>query len=224
MQSQQSLISLEDYLKSIYALQEQSGKASTSALAERLQIKPASVSEMVKKLSEQGFVLHEPYYGLKLTPRGRQRALKIVRKHRLWELYLYKIFKYPLEDIHTEADKIEHVMSDALEAKVDQALGFPQFDPHGHPIPAADGKLPEQKALCLTELSLHQKGQVIRLCDDNPEILKYMRKLGIEPNRHILIKEKHAFDGSMLVVVHNKTKNISKEVAEHIFVIKTKGH
>lgn len=187
MQKQQLSITLEDYLKSIYALQEQTGKASTSALAKRLSIKPASVSEMIKKLSVQGFVLHEPYYGLTLTAAGKKRALKIIRKHRLWEMYLYKVLKFPLQDVHFEADKIEHVMSDVLKEKVDQALGCPQFDPHGHPIPSLDGKLPKQNAVGLAELTAHSRAKAVRLNDSNPELLKYIAELGIEPGLSILV-------------------------------------
>lgn len=126
---------IENYLKNIYKIQTLEGKVSTSSLSEKLQISPASVSEMIKKLADEGSLTHTPYKGVELTESGKRAALKIVRKHRLWEMFLVEILHFGWDEIDEEAERFEHIMSDKMEDKIDEVLGFPSVDPHGDPIP-----------------------------------------------------------------------------------------
>lgn len=209
---------VENYLKSIYKLQSKSGKVPTSALAERLGISDASVSDMVKKLSEQGMVRYLPYKGVELTENGRRIALKIVRRHRLWELFLVQMLNYSWDKIDAEAERLEHITSDGLERKLDEALGFPQIDPHGDPIPTVDGEISESDYISLADLHPGQSGIISRVSDSNPEILQYVAELGLALDKIVHVKKKMEFDGSLLIKIGSKEHFVSRKLAASIFV------
>ncbi len=139
--------SLEDYLKNIYSIKNTSGKVTTTILADRLNISPAAVSEMISKISKSGYIKNIPYRGFELTKKGESIALNLVRKHRLWEVFLLEQLKYPWENVHKEAENLEHASSDELISRLEKFLSYPKFDPHGHPIPDEEGKVPVEKTI-----------------------------------------------------------------------------
>ena len=209
---------VENYLKNIYKLQAKSGRVATSALALRLGISDASVSDMVKKLSEQGMVRHVPYKGVVLTEKGRRLALKIVRRHRLWELFLVQMLNYPWDKIDAEAERLEHLTSDDLERKLDESLGFPQIDPHGDPIPTENGEITESNFVSLADLDSSQSAVIARVSDSSPEILQYVTELGLALEKKVLVKKKMEFDGSLLIKIGTKEHFVSRKLAASIFV------
>lgn len=180
---------IQDYLKEIYKLRTDSGKATTTALAKRLHVSPASVSAMVKKLAALGLAEHVPYRGVDLTPAGERVALEVVRHHRLLELYLAQTLGIAVESVHAEADKLEHVLSDELEARIDSALGYPTHDPHGDPIP--DAQLQMQKEHVVRPLSALAAGEggTVRRVPDDDDLLPQLSVLGLVPGRKISVKK-----------------------------------
>jgi DtxR family Mn-dependent transcriptional regulator len=180
---------IQDYLKEIYKLRTDSGKATTTALAKRLHVSPASVSAMVKKLAALGLAEHVPYRGVDLTPAGEKVALEVVRHHRLLELYLAETLGIAVESVHAEADRLEHVLSDELEARIDRALGYPTHDPHGDPIPDAQLQMQaEPNVRPLSTLAAGEAGTVRRVPDDD-ELLPKLSMLGLVPGRTISVKK-----------------------------------
>lgn len=211
-------ISTEDYIKVIYKLESRGERATTSALAAQLGVADASITDMIKKLSEKGLVRYERYQGVHLTARGRRMALGILRRHRLWEMFLTQFLGYSWDKVHDEAERLEHVTSDELEHRIDEALGFPTVDPHGHPIPTKDGELAGTDDASLSACSVGDVVRISRVDDDNSELLHHAAALGLALNSKLTVKEKKTFDGSMLVKVGAKQHFISKQVADAIFV------
>ncbi|MDH3251608.1 MAG: metal-dependent transcriptional regulator [Ignavibacteria bacterium] len=209
---------VEDYLKSIYAIQSNYGRVTTSSLSGRLGISAASVSEMLKKLAEDGTVHHTPYKGVELTEEGRKRAIQIIRRHRLWELFLVKVLKYEWDEIHEEAERLEHITSRKLEQRLDAALGYPRIDPHGDVIPTTDGIMDHNGNRSLANVDAGVTVTVSRVSDANPEILKYASKLGIGLRTRMVISERIDFDGSLHVKIEGKQQFISAKLAQNIFV------
>ena len=209
---------VEDYLKSIYKLQEGGGKVSTSSLSERLGVSAPSVTEMIKKLADEGILTHTPYKGVELTAEGRKRALKILRRHRLWELFLVEVLNYPWHEIHDEADRLEHFTSEKLERRLDEALGFPRKDPHGDVIPRTDGSIERVEYRSLSEVKSGETVTVARVSDASAQVLQYASRLGIGLKRRIKVKEHVEFDGSLRVEIGHKQQFVSAKLAENIFV------
>jgi DtxR family Mn-dependent transcriptional regulator len=209
---------IENYLKNIYKLQESEGKVTTSLLSERLQISSPSVSEMIKKLAESGNLKYTPYRGVELTEQGRQKALRIIRRHRLWELFLVEVLKYAWDEIDEEAERLEHITSEKLEQRLDAALGYPTHDPHGDAIPTPDGRVVVVLRKTLAEVAPGSYVTVSRVSDDDPDILKYASRLGIALRKKIKVKEKIKFDGSLRVEIGGKERFISSKLAQYIFV------
>jgi DtxR family Mn-dependent transcriptional regulator len=209
---------IENYLKTIYKLQSVEGKVSTSSLSERLQISPASVSEMVKKLAGQGSLTHTPYKGVELTESGKRAALKIVRKHRLWEMFLVEVLHFGWDEIDDEAERFEHIMSDKMEDKIDQVLGFPRVDPHGDPIPRANGTLRPTRAIPLNEVEEGAMVRIVRVDDTNRELLRYASSIGISLNRRIVLKRRFTFDKSLIIKIGAREIPISATLASNVFV------
>lgn len=209
---------VENYLKNIYKLQSAEGKVTTSSLSERLQISAPSVTEMIKKLADEGSVTYTPYKGVELTDAGRKRALRIIRRHRLWELFLVEVLKYPWDEIDEEAERLEHITSEKLERRLDEALGHPRRDPHGDVIPTLEGAVEDLHHSSLAEAKPGVSLVVARVSDSNPEILQYAAKMGIKLNRKIKVKERIEFDGSLRVEVGKKEQFISAKLAKNIFV------
>ncbi len=209
---------IENYLKNIYKLSFNEGKVTTSSLSEKLQISPASVSEMIKKLAEEGTLTHTPYKGVELTEEGKLLALRIIRKHRLWEMFLVKVLHFGWDEIDNEAERFEHIMSDKMEEKIDHVLGHPSIDPHGDPIPTKEGEIQCSMSYPLNEATEGSKVRVLRVSDSNSEMLQYVSSIGISLNKEIRIKQKMNFDNSMLIKINAKEINISSTIAENIFV------
>jgi DtxR family Mn-dependent transcriptional regulator len=209
---------IENYLKNIYKIQTSEGKVSTTSLSEKLQISPASVSEMVKKLADEGSLTHTPYKGVELTESGKRAALKIVRKHRLWEMFLVEVLHFGWDEIDQEAEKLEHIMSGKMEDKIDEVLGFPSVDPHGDPIPTKSGTVKAVRSFALTVVEEGSTVRVVRVNDANAELLHYASSIGLSLNKKIAVKQRMKFDNSMIVKIGSKELTISSTVAENIFV------
>jgi DtxR family transcriptional regulator, Mn-dependent transcriptional regulator len=191
---------VEDYAKAIYALQDRGdGTVTTTALAERLGVTPASASGMVRKLDEQGLVSYARYRGVRLTPSGTRVALEVLRHHRLLELYLAETLDVPWDRVHDEAEVLEHVLSEELEALIAAKLGNPTRDPHGDPIPSADLVIDEQRTETLAAAEPGTSGIFVRISDSDPEMLRYLAERGIAPGDGFEIVEKHPFDGPLFV-------------------------
>ena len=165
-------ISVENYLKNIYELGIGDEKVTTSLLAKRLKIAPASVTGMIKKLSKKGFLRHIPYKGVEVTEKGKKAALKIIRKHRLWEMFLLEVLHFPWDTIHEEAEEFEHIMSDRIEERIDEVLGFPTIDPHGAPIPRKNGTIRKMKVKPLEQTQEGTTVRVLSVIDEDPELLQ----------------------------------------------------
>jgi DtxR family Mn-dependent transcriptional regulator len=173
--------SVEDYAKAIYVLEERHGVASTTALAQRLEVSAPAVSAMVKKLATLGYVTHVPYRGVRLTDEGRKVALEVLRHHRLLETYLVEELGVPWDRVHAEAEVLEHVLSEGLEERIAAKLGEPTHDPHGDPIPAADGTVVEPATVALDVLAAGARGRFVRVSDSDPKLLRELADLGIRP-------------------------------------------
>jgi DtxR family transcriptional regulator, Mn-dependent transcriptional regulator len=212
--------STEDYVKNIYKLQREGEKVTTSALAESLQLSDPSITDMIKKLSEKGFVRYTPYKGVELTNGGTSMAMKILRRHRLWEMFLVRYLGYSWDQIHEEAERLEHVTSDLLEQRLDELLGHPSVDPHGDPIPSVDGCLHQPLFTALADCEAGDVVSVTRVSDDEPRILQHATRLGVGLQTRLLVRERMAFDGSMTLELQNREVFVSREVAEAIFVEK----
>ena len=193
--------SIEDYAKAIYALQsrDEAGTVSTTALADRLGVTPASASGMVKRLGELGLVEHEPYRGVTLTEDGRRVALEVMRHHRLLELYLVQSLGVPWDRVHEEAEVLEHVLSDELEELIAAKLGDPTHDPHGDPIPTRDLEIEEVPTLSLESLDAGASGTFARVSDSEPDMLRFLADRGIAPGDPFEVIEKQPFDGPLFV-------------------------
>jgi DtxR family Mn-dependent transcriptional regulator len=211
--------SKEDYLKYIFLLQSEDRKVTTSALAGILNISLASVSEMVAKLSKEGVIKNVPYHGFKLTRQGEKIAINLVRKHRLIEVFLQDHLNYRWEEVHGEAEKLEHACSDMFIDKLEVYLNFPKFDPHGDPIPDKNGKMENPANTILSESKEGKYYIVSKVKDSFDDILKYMSRIGIRLNSKIHLTEKIRFDESVLISVNNKKHLLSKKMADNIYVV-----
>ncbi len=213
-----STISTEDYIKAIYKLEVRGEKATTSALASQLGVADASITDMIKKLSDKGLLHYERYQGVELTQQGVKMALGILRRHRLWEMFLVEFLAYSWDKVHDEAERLEHVTSAELEHAIDTALGHPTGDPHGDEIPTVDGKLPNRSC---TALAAHEAGDVVRVLrvsDEDSAILQHAASLGVALNSRITVKQKMPFDGSLTIKIGKKEHFVSRQVADSIFV------
>ena len=212
-------ISKEDYLSIIYKYQDASGEIKPNVIAEKLQISPAAVTDMIKKLAKEKYILYERYKAIRLTPRGGEYARNMVRRHRIWEVFLMKVVGLPWDKVHDEAHQLEHSCSDDLVNRIETLLDFPEFDPHGDPIPSKDGRIPKiKKHLPLAALKEGESGIVIRVNDFDEHFLSYISGIGIGLNETIQVKEKRNFDNSLLVIIKGKPFNVSQKLAENIFV------
>lgn len=209
---------IEDYLKAVYAHTEwQPHPITPSALAARLGVSPSSVTGMVKKMVGQGLVDHEPYSEIGLTELGRGRALAVVRRHRLIETWLVREMGYAWDEVHDEAEVLEHALSDRLLEAIDTRLGSPRRDPHGDAIPAADGTLVSVPAVRLDEAIAGHLGSVIRISDHDSSVLRELQAAGIGPGTQLLLSNV-AESATITVVAHGTTRAIPREVAQGIWV------
>jgi DtxR family Mn-dependent transcriptional regulator len=210
----------ENYLKAIYHLsQDGANGVSTSEISEAMQTKAASVTDMIKRLSSKGLILYEKYHGVGITKDGKEYALNVIRKHRLWETFLVNKLGFAWSDVHEVAEQLEHVQSPLLIEKLDHFLGHPSYDPHGHPIPDKDGKITTIKNQPLSHLEKGKECKVCSVTDSSSSFLHYLDKVGIQIGSVLLVQEKEAFDGSLEVVVDGKkTTSLSKEASENILI------
>lgn len=209
---------VEDYLKAIYTLEANDGAASTTRIAEALGVSSASATNMVKRLSKMGLVDYESYKGAALTNSGQKMALEIIRHHRLLELYLLEVMGYSWDEVHDEAEKLEHHISEQFEDKIATLLDDPTHDPHGDPIPTKEGLMPEMDAHPLTEAEADQEYIVSRVKDQDPELLRYLEKIGLLPGIKIVIKDKAPFKGPVTLLLEEKEQVIGHDVARNIFI------
>jgi DtxR family transcriptional regulator, Mn-dependent transcriptional regulator len=186
---------VEDYLKAIYDLERDGGAASTSDIAHRLDIAPASVTGMIRRLAEQRLLEYEPYRGVRLTETGQRVALRTIRRHRVIETFLVRVLGYPWDEVHEEAERLEHAASDALIERMVAALDEPTVDPHGAPIPTRDGTLHEPRYRSIADLSAGERTRVVRVHDDDPARLRYLGELGLVPGAVIAVLARGPFDG-----------------------------
>ena len=192
---------MEDYAKAIYALEQRGDGAAvtTTALAERLSVAPASATAMVKRLAEQDLVTHEPYHGVRLTKRGRRVALEVIRHHRLLERYLTEELGVPWDRVHEEAEVLEHVLSEELEALIAAKLGHPTTDPHGDPIPTVELEIREPETVSVEDLQPGDRGVFVRISDSDPAMLRHLQECGIALGQSFTVVERQPFGGSLLV-------------------------
>jgi DtxR family transcriptional regulator, Mn-dependent transcriptional regulator len=211
---------IEDYLKAIYELHEESGAATTSALARRLGVAPASATTMVKKLAGLRLVAHEPYRGVVLRSAGEKIALEVIRHHRLLEQYLAETLGLGIDAVHAEADRLEHVLSEELEDRIAALLGHPKADPHGHPIPTRDLEMPQARERSLWSAGVGERLTVARVSDDHPEELRYLGGIGVTPGARLEVVERGPMGGPLFVTVAgcDAPEALSRETAESIWV------
>lgn len=210
----------ENYLKIIYHLSEINNPVLTNAIAERIQTKAASVTDMIKKLSEKELVNYVKYQGVTLTEKGKLTAIAIVRKHRLWEVFLVDKLNFKWDEVHEVAEELEHIQSNLLIERLDEFLDFPRVDPHGDPIPDKHGNFAELAFVKLSKLNSGDKGTITGVSEHSSAFLKHLEKLGLTLGKRIEIIEVLEFDGSVELLVEEQKTNISREVAKHILITK----
>jgi DtxR family Mn-dependent transcriptional regulator len=208
----------ENYLKTIFHLQTDTDKVNTNAVAEKLNTKPASVTDMMKRLSAKKLLDYQPYKGFSLSGEGKKIALGIVRRHRLWEYFLVEKLQLGWDEVHEIAEELEHVSSKRLIDKLDEYLGYPKFDPHGDPIPDSKGKLKRSNEILLLQLPMNQRAEVSRVGNQSVEMLELLQHKNIRIGTKIEVKNNFSFDGSIEVKVKNATITISEQLAQNIFV------
>lgn len=210
----------ENYIKAIYKLNEQDSAATTNAIAERMQTKAASVTDMLKKLAAKKLIHYKKYQGVTLTAKGEKTALAIIRKHRLWEMFLVEKFNFKWDEVHDVAEQLEHIQSDKLIEELDKFLDYPKADPHGDPIPDANGKLQVRKSKMLSQLSVNDICVMTGVVDHTPAFLQLLDRSGLALGNEIKIKEVLVFDKSLRITVNKKAPIfISHDVAKNILVI-----
>lgn len=209
---------VEDYLKAIYELERAGSAASTTDIAQRLAIAPASVSGMVKRLADQGLLAHERYRGVRLTDEGRRVALRTIRRHRVIEAYLTEALGYPWDLVHDEAERLEHAASDELIDRMAAAIGEPTTDPHGAPIPTRDGIIDERSHRTLADLGVGVRGRVVQVSDDDAARLRYLAELGLVPGATVTALEHAPFDGPITLEVGGTTCRIGPALARVVLV------
>lgn len=210
----------ENYLKAIFHLGMEGRKVSTSELAHQLLSQPASITDMMKKLSAKGLLDYQPYHGFSLSPEGTKAALEVVRRHRLWEYFLSEKLGFGWNEVHAVAEELEHVGSKKLIDKLDEYLGFPHFDPHGDPIPDKKGRMKPFSALELTDLPLRQPALVTGIRDQSPPLLDYLEGLNIAIGTQVSVTRRNAFDELLQLKVAATSCTLSMKLAKHLLVKK----
>lgn len=212
----------QDYLKSMYLLEERenipAAGISTSALAEHLGVSAASATNMLKRLEAMALVTYVPYRGAELTEAGRKVALEVIRHHRLLETYLAEALDVPWDEVHEEAEVLEHVLSERLEERISRSLGDPSTDPHGHPIPPRDGDMELEGSLSLSSLHAGERGVVAEVSDRDPEVLRYLGELGMYPGVAVQMVARAPFDGPLTVRIDGVDHHLGPLVASHVYI------
>ena len=214
-------LSEENYLKAIYHLETDSKKGiSTNAIAKSLATKASSVTDMVKKLSDKKVVLYKKYQGVTLTELGLKTAANIVRKHRLWEVFLVQKLNFSWDEVHEVAEQLEHIKSAKLINQLDALLGFPKYDPHGDPIPDKDGNLSKIDKILLSTLLKNESGVCVGVDDSSSEFLQFLDKKGITLGKQITVLEKEDFDDSLSIGIEGEKLSISNKIANNLYIKK----
>ena len=210
----------ENYLQAIFHLSENGQKnVSTTDLSDALQTKPASASDMIKKLAAKKLLQHEKYHGVFITEAGKREALQLVRKHRLWEVFLVEKLYFNWDEVNEVAEQLEHIKSPLLVERLDKFLGYPRFDPHGDPIPGAEGEYNPKPKLPLSELPIGTKALIVAVKDSSPLFLQYLDKIGVRIGAAVLLLDRVAYDGSIQLRVNNAQEMfISREAADNLMV------
>lgn len=209
----------ENYLKAIYKLSRKTDTGvSTNALAERMDTKASSVTDMIKRLAGKKLVDHKKYKGVTLTKKGKDVAVNIIRKHRLWEVFLVEHLGFGWEEVHEVAEELEHIDSPTLVERLDKFLGHPKYDPHGGPIPDAEGTFPAPARVKLDELEVGKKSKVMGVTEHSDEFLAHLKKIGLDLGAAFELTERLAFDRSITLNLKGKELHVSHDVAKHIFV------
>lgn len=212
--------STEDYLKAIYDLTLHGERATTNQIAEQLSVKPASVTGMLKRLAadDPPLLEYRKHQGAALTEEGERAALEIVRHHRLIELFLHETLGYSWDEVHVEADRLEHVISEEMEERIAQVLGDPLHDPHGEPIPNRELHIPVQSTIRLNELRAGQEAVIQHVDDNDPELLRYLHGIGLVPRACLEVLSYSSFDDNLELRVEDRVIVLGPKVTRHIFV------
>ena len=214
-------LSEENYLKEIYHLASGSKKGiSTNAIAEKLQTKASSVTDMMKKLADKKVLNYKKYQGVTLTASGKKNAANIIRKHRLWEVFLVESLNFSCDEVHNVAEQLEHIQSEKLINELDAFLGFPKRDPHGDVIPDKDGNIYQHQQVLLSSLAKNESGICVGVKDSSPEFLQYLDKQYIALGQTILVVDKEPFGGSVIIKINEKKFSISQKIANNLYLQK----
>ena len=209
----------ENYLKTSFHLGgSQATPISTNAIAEQMETKPSSVTDMAKKLADKGLVHYKRYQGVSLTKTGVRTALGIIRKHRLWEVFLVKKLDFTWDEVHEVAEQLEHIKSEKLIDKIDELLDFPKYDPHGDPIPTKSGEFQERDKQLLSELPVNARGICVGVKDTSSSFLKFLDKNDIALGNEIQVLEKEDFDDSLRIEIEGRQLHISHQIATNLYV------
>jgi len=209
----------ENYIKEIYALeQKHKTDVNTNLLAEKIDTKASSVSDMLKKLAKKDLLIYQKYKGAKLNTKGEKIALSVIRKHRLWETFLVQKLNFTWDEVHEIAEQLEHIHSEKLTNQLDAFLNFPKVDPHGDPIPDANGNFITIKTICLSALNINEEGVFVEVKDDSDKFLKYLTKNNITIGAKIKVIDKEDFDNSFTIEIENKQFNISEDVINNLYL------
>jgi DtxR family Mn-dependent transcriptional regulator len=210
--------SVEDYVKAIYKLQVNDESVTTSALAARVRTSPAAVTKMLRHLQKLKLATYTPYRGVRLTESGEKVALEVIRHHRLLERYLMEALGYDWDEVHAEAERLEHHISEDFEARIDRMLGYPTACPHGDPIPAPDGSMVRRVDMPLTSQSPPAQLVVRRVRDNDPQLLQYLKERGLFPGTAITLVEQEPFEGPLVLKIGDETVRIARQAAQSVFV------
>lgn len=211
-------VSIEDYIKTIHYLEAEHQRATTRRIAQALNVRMASVTGMIKHLAAEGYVRHKPYQGARLTEKGRTVAINLIRRHRLIELFLSQTLGLSWDELHDDAEALEHHVSDRLIERIDEYLGGPEFDPHGSPIPDKKGRLPAHEGVAIADLTPGQSGRVVEVADSDPEFLRYLTGLKIEIGSTLNLVDIAPFDGPITLVLGKSRIAIGPEAARRVYV------
>ncbi len=207
----------EDYIKAIYKL-ETEGSVTTNSIAKALEVSSASVTNMLKRLAEMKLLEHTSYKGVKLTKAGRKIALEVLRHHRLIELYLSEVMGYSWDEVHDEAERLEHHISETFEEKIFEMLGYPEIDPHGDPIPSKEGSVINDKFAPLSNIEPGNIVRIERVSDNDPEMLRYLSEIGLVLNMTVEVLSKAPFDGPLTIKIDDKEQMVWRKVAKNVYV------
>jgi len=221
MMSQEVSPTSEEYLEAIYKLNEKTGSAKTSNLADQLQVSLGTITNTIENLEKQGLITHEPYKGVKLTEKGRKVALNVIRRHRLSERLLTDILHVDWSKVHNAACKLEHDLTRDVIEPLEKILGHPKTCPHGNPIPTESGRVVEEKSEFLANLNPKQSGVIIKITEENPDVLRYLATLGLLPGASVEVEEKAPFNGPIIVKVMGASYALGRNIASIIRIRKS---